>query len=193
MLPGVPALWTDTVESHRREVRDAILDAALGLVREQGILGVTMSQIASSAGIGRATLYKYFPDVDAVLAGWHQRHVEEHLARLREARDRAEDPAQQLEVVFHAYASLSGQQAGGEIAAALHRGAHIEGVRAQLRTLLTELIAGAAEQGAARRDVPAEELALFAEHALAAARELDSDEALGRLVRVTLSGVQSPD
>jgi AcrR family transcriptional regulator len=190
---GMPRLWDQSVRTHRQTVHDTVLDAAAALIERRGLASVTMAGIAGEAGIGRATLYKYFPDVDAVLAGWHQRHVEEHLARLREARDRAEDPAQQLEVVFHAYASLSGQQAGGEIAAALHRGAHIEGVRAQLRTLLTELIAGAAEQGAARRDVPAEELALFAEHALAAARELDSDEALGRLVRVTLSGVQSPD
>jgi AcrR family transcriptional regulator len=189
---GMPRLWDQSVRTHRQTVHDAVLDAAAALIERRGLASVTMAGIAGEAGIGRATLYKYFPDVDAVLAGWHRRHVEEHLARLREARDRAEGPVQQLEVVLHAYAALSGQQAGGEIAAALHRAPHIEGVRAQLRSLLTELMAGAAEQGAARRDVPAEELALFAEHALAAARELDSDAALGRLVRLTLSGAQGP-
>ena len=39
-----------------------------------------MSQIAEQTGIGRATLYKYFPDVEAILLAWHERQVTGHLA-----------------------------------------------------------------------------------------------------------------
>ena len=53
----MPKLWTETIEAHRREVRDAILDAAASLVGEHGLLSVTMSQVAELTGIGRATLY----------------------------------------------------------------------------------------------------------------------------------------
>lgn len=113
--------------------------------------------------------------------------------RVYESGASSEGEAQQLEVVLHACAAPSGRQPGGEIAAARYRGAHIEAARAQLGSLLTELIAAAAEHGAARRDVPAEELAPFAEHALAAARELDSNEAPERLVRLALSGLRAPD
>src|SRR5207245_866718 len=60
---SVPKLWSDTIETHRREVRDAILETTVALVTKQGLRAVTMSQIADEAGIGRATLYKYFPDV----------------------------------------------------------------------------------------------------------------------------------
>src|SRR5918999_351653 len=45
----MPKLWTDTIEAHRREVRDAILDTAAALVDERGLLAVTMSQIAEVA------------------------------------------------------------------------------------------------------------------------------------------------
>lgn len=34
---------------------------------------MTMSRIAEEIGIGRATLYKYFPDVEAILLAWHER------------------------------------------------------------------------------------------------------------------------
>jgi AcrR family transcriptional regulator len=67
----VPKLWTETVETHRQEVREAILDATASLVQSRGLLAVTMSDIAEATGIGRATLYKYFPDVETILSAWH--------------------------------------------------------------------------------------------------------------------------
>ena len=57
----MPKLWTDTVEEHRRAVRDAALDAAAKLVAAHGLASVTMSKIAAETGIGRATLYGTFP------------------------------------------------------------------------------------------------------------------------------------
>ena len=71
-------MWTDTIEAHRAAVRDAALDAAGELIAAHGLTGVTMSRLAATTGIGRATLYKYFPDVDAVLHAWHDRQVEQH-------------------------------------------------------------------------------------------------------------------
>src|SRR6516225_10322457 len=61
----VPKLWTQTLEEHRRAVHDATLDTTAALVHEHGLAAVTMSKIAAETGIGRATLYKYFPDVEA--------------------------------------------------------------------------------------------------------------------------------
>lgn len=63
----MPKLWNETIEAHRHTVREAILNTTAELVTEHGLLSVTMSQIAEKTGIGRATLYKYFPDVEAIL------------------------------------------------------------------------------------------------------------------------------
>ena len=79
----MPKLWTDTVEEHRRAVRDAAMDATARLAAGRGLASVTMSRIAEEAGIGRATLYKYFPDVEAMLIAWHERQVGSHLAPSR--------------------------------------------------------------------------------------------------------------
>jgi len=48
----VPRLWNKTIEAHRREVGDAILDTAASLVGKHGLRSVTMSQIAEEIGIG---------------------------------------------------------------------------------------------------------------------------------------------
>ena len=75
----MPKLWNETIDAHRRAVRDATLNTTAALVAEHGLLSVTMSQIAEQTGIGRATLYKYFPDVEAILFAWHERQVSGHL------------------------------------------------------------------------------------------------------------------
>src|SRR5438132_10403061 len=117
----MPKLWNDTIETHRREVRDAILDTTVALVAEHGLASVTMSQIAEETGIGRATLYKYFPDVEAILVAWHERHVTGHLEHLAELRDQAGDAAQRLEAVLGAYALIQHKRHATELAALLHR------------------------------------------------------------------------
>src|SRR5687767_12640605 len=70
----VPKLWNETIEAHRQAVQEAILDTTAALVEEHGLTAVTMSAIAEKTGIGRATLYKYFSDIETVLSAWHERH-----------------------------------------------------------------------------------------------------------------------
>ena len=117
----MPKLWNETIEAHRRAVRDATLDATAALVAEHGLASVTMSQIAEETGIGRATLYKYFPDVEAILVAWHERQVAGHLEHLAEVRDQAGDAGERLEAVLEAYALMSHEHHGTELAALLHR------------------------------------------------------------------------
>jgi AcrR family transcriptional regulator len=75
LLGVVPRLWDETIEAHRRAVRDATLDTTAALVAEHGLASVTMSQIAEQTGIGRATLYKYYPDVEAILVAWQGKEL----------------------------------------------------------------------------------------------------------------------
>jgi AcrR family transcriptional regulator len=190
----VPRLWTETIEAHRREVRDAIMDATAALVAEHGLLSVTMSQIAEQTGIGRATLYNYFPDVEAILSAWHQRHISAHLEQLAKARDDAASPAGRLEAVLEAYAFISNESArhrGSDLAALLHRDAQLADAEERLHGMIGELIDEAASDGVVRDDVPHDELASYCLSALTAARSLPSEAAVRRLVRVTLAGLKA--
>jgi AcrR family transcriptional regulator len=194
MYTGVmPRLWNETIEAHRRAVRDAILDATWALVEEHGLTSVTMSRIAEKTGIGRATLYKYFPDVEAILLDWHERHVTGHLEKLAEVRDEAGDADQRLEAVLEAYALISYESHGHhdtELGALLHRGDRIVRAQQRLRDMIKDLLTEAAEAGDLRDDVAPEELASYCLHALGAASSLPSKPAVSRLVKVTLTGLR---
>jgi AcrR family transcriptional regulator len=189
----VPRLWNETIEAHRREVRDAILDTTATLVTEHGLLSVTMSQIAEDTGIGRATLYKYFPDVEAILLAWHERQIAGHLEYLAEVRDQAGDAGERLEAVLEAFALISHESHGrhdSELAAFLHRDAQVARARQQLRDMIRDLLTEGAETGDLRDDVAPDELASYCLHALAAASSLPSKAAVRRLVTVTLAGLR---
>ena len=187
----MPKLWTETIEEHRRTVHDATLDATAALVREHGLASVTMSQIAAAAGIGRATLYKYFPDVEAILVAWHDRHITRHLRQLAEARDAAATPAGRLEAVLEAFAWIQHQHHDTELPVALlHRGEHVARARQQLRDLISDLLADGAEAGTVRSDIDPGELASYCLHALTAAGSLPSEAAVRRLLAVTMSGLR---
>jgi AcrR family transcriptional regulator len=189
----VPRLWTETIQAHRREVREAILDTTWGLVAEHGLLSVTMSRIAEETGIGRATLYKYFPDVEAILLADHERYVSVHLAYLAELRDQAGDAAERLEAVLEAHALICHRREhrGTEaLAALLHRGEQVARMQQQILDLIRDLLAEAAATGDLRDDVAPDELASYCLHALAAASSLPSEAAVHRLVQVTLTGLR---
>ncbi len=191
----VPKLWNETIEAHRRAVRDAILDTTWALVTEHGLLSVTMSQIAEETGIGRATLYKYFPDVEAILLAWHERQIAGHLEHLAEVRDQAGDAGERLEAVLEAYALISHESHGHhdtELAAPLHRGEHVARAQQQLIDMIRELLTEAVETGDVRDDVAPGELTSYCLHALTAASSLPSKAAVRRLVTVTLAGLRPP-
>jgi AcrR family transcriptional regulator len=187
----VPRLWNETIDAHRQAVRDATLDAIAALIAKHGLHSVTMSQIAKKTGIGRATLYKYFPDVDAILRAWHERQVERHLEELVRIRDQAGGKAtDRLQAVLEAFALISHERHDGHLAALLHRGDHIARAHQQLTTFIRDLLAAGAKAGEFRKDVSPDELARYCLHALTAASSLPSTTAVRRLVKVTLAGLR---
>ena len=198
----MPKLWDSTVEQHRHTVHAAILDATAALIAEHG-LAVNMSQIAAHVGIGRATLYKYFPDVQTIVTAWHERQVTAHLDQLTDVAAEDRNPRERLRMVLATYLRLSGTGAhaghGGpdrgpapQVAMALHSAAHMPAAHQRLHDLFTSVIADAAEAGVARTDVPPAELAAFCLHALAAANSLSSPDSRERLLEVTWDGLLPP-
>lgn len=189
----MPRLWADTIELHRREAHGAILDAAAALAAENGLRSVNMSRIAERAGISRPTLYKYFPDTEAILAAWHERQLTSHLTRLTEAAALGGRPYQRVEAVLADYAQTHYQLRLArliEIVEHLHGSGHVSQVQQQLHELIRQLLATAAHAGHIRTDVAASELATYCLHALAAAASLSSEAAVRRLVTVTLTGLR---
>lgn len=182
----VPKLWNETIEAHRAAVREAILDTAAALVSEHGLLSVTMSQVAQEAGIGRATLYKYFPNVEAILLAQHDRRLAGHLEHLAAVTHAGGDAAHQLEAVLHIHAMMTYEHHDSAMAAIKHH----DGVRQRQDTFIEDVLRRAAETGAIRDDMAPGELANYCLHALTAAAESPSKAAVNRLVQLTIDSLR---
>ena len=156
-------------------MRDAILDTTAALMAEQGLRSATMSQIAKKTGIGRATLYKYFPDIEAILLAWHERQITGHLEHLAKLRDQAGDAGERLDTVLEAYALILHESRGHhdtELAAFLHRDEHVARAQQHLRDMIRDLLTEAAKTSDVRDDVAPDELASYCLYALTAASNL---------------------
>ena len=187
----MPRLWSATIHEHRSAVLNAILDATGEVVGESGITGVSMTAIAATAGVGRATLYKYVPDTAAAIAAWQHREVEKHLAELRAIAVQA-PPASRLGEMLEAYAVIRhgrhGQH-GGSAAHGLHAPDRIHPVEGEVRELVASVIEEDVIAGRARTDISATHLAAYAVAAIGAAAVLPDEgtaRRIGSLVADTI-------
>ncbi|MGW8553349.1 TetR/AcrR family transcriptional regulator [Streptomyces tubercidicus] len=91
---------TSPPDSSRRSERSrrAIFDAALALVGEVGYDKLTIEGIASRAGVGKQTIYRWWPSKAAVLLDAFTEGVDEYSAGLPDTGDLAAD----LKFVLHA-------------------------------------------------------------------------------------------
>jgi len=188
----MPRIWADTMEGHRRQVNDAILDATADLIGEQGPLSVAMSAIADRAGIGRATLYKYFPDVESILVAWHTRDFGGHLHRLEALSEADEVTLNDLaEFVYSQRRNHPHHGAADVVAPLAHTLAGAAGVldgaiEREIIDVLTALLIRLADRKEARDDQDPELLAQWLLHATHAPSDLD-DKAVAQLVADSLA------
>lgn len=185
----MPKIWNDTIENHHAAVNAAVLDAASDLIAEFGAGHLTMSALAARTGIGRATLYKHFADIETVLSAWHERQISRHVAQLAEIAQRPGTPRELLAMALEAYVRNAFGQRGSHGLNGLHATDHVAHARGHLREFFSGLIRRAQEAGQVRTDSPAGELAAYAIAALDAAAALPTKAATSRLIAVVLDGL----
>lgn len=190
----MPKVWSATVEEHRVAVRQAILEAAWSLARERGPLSLTMSLIAKTAGIGRATLYKYFPDVDAILLAYHQEQVAHHLAQLHHLPGHPASAMESLEAALMHYATVvqhREQPSYDAVRMLLHADPAVDVAHRELIAVLVGMIEGAVKDGQVRRDLDPQLMADFCVSALGAASSAASAEDRQVLVKLILDSLRT--
>src|SRR5688572_13209276 len=67
------------------ETRQAVLDTALTLFRDQGFDATTMRDVARGAGLSLGAAYYYFKSKEAIVAAYYDYTQDQHQARAREA------------------------------------------------------------------------------------------------------------
>lgn len=182
VMRQMPKTWDDTLDSHRRAVRQTVMEAALALATERGFQKVSMSEVAARAGITRATLYKYFGDVDAIFQEWHRSTLHDHLARVVEIAGGEGDPTAKLSEILEIYALTVFRHHGTRFASVLHRHDHVQRAEADLLDMIENLVSAGARAGVFRKDIPPEELARFCHSSLSSAYMLADERAVRRAV-----------
>ena len=72
---------------HHGNLREALIEAALRLIREKGPAGFTIAEAARAAGVSPAAPYRHFRDRDELMADVAKRGFEEFAASLKTAWD----------------------------------------------------------------------------------------------------------
>ena len=189
----MPKIWADTIDGHRRQVNAAILDAAAAIAIEQGPMALSMAGVAERAGIGRATLYKYFADVEAILTAWHLREVSEHLDRLHRLAD---DTVTLDDIAALIHGHRDAHPAPSTAISALAStvaasGADAHELHAQVFEALTAVLADLARRGEVRSDHRSEDLAHWVLHAVHAPLNVDTST-VADLVTTSLKPTDRP-
>lgn len=188
----MPRIWADTIDTHRRQVSDAILAATADLIAEHGPMSVSMSAIAERAGIGRATLYKYFPDVEAILVAWHTRDFSQQLQQLQELAERDDvtlpDVAHFIRMQRRHHTQQQAEDLVGTLAHTIAGFDHAveDLVHREVTAALTTLVARLAADGQVRRDLDPATMAFWIFHAAHAPADLD-EVSLERLLLDSLA------
>ncbi|WP_433758595.1 TetR/AcrR family transcriptional regulator [Nocardia sp. CA-135398] len=177
-----------------RNNRDQIIAATLVTFREQGV-DVPMKEIADRAGVGVGTLYRHFPDRDALIAETAQSYLAElaQLAATALAEEGAAWPA--LSRFLHECA----QRRVGALASAIEPNLHAEiqadprlhEVRGRIVESVSRMTMQAQEAGVMRADIePGEVAALMTLQIYARTGESYAD-AVRRVVDLVLDGLRA--
>lgn len=139
-------------------VHRAILDAALGLLADEGWGGVTMEGIAERAGVGKATIYRRWKSREAVLAAAVERLVGE--IGLPDTGTIAGDLLELMRRAVALYRGRSGRLVPGLVSAMAQHAGVAEAVRgaflAPRRAALREVLERAVRRGELRGDIDRE-------------------------------------
>lgn len=150
-------------EQQRRQTRQKLFEAAISEFREVGFAGAQIDRIVEKVGVARGTFYFHFPSKEHVLLEAQRLSETAIVERLR---SHGEPPSSVGEFLQRVYDAIL---AGLDVDDALRREIlamyirqpmQIELAQEPLIVELVDYLADAAERGAIRRDIPAEQLAV---------------------------------
>ena len=141
---------------------DLILDALQQLLRERSVQTISVSDIAQAAGIGKGSIYYYFPSKDAIVEALVQRNYE--APKSLSARQDI-PPFTRMAMIFQACRSSSteyskseastGDGAGAQEKAFLHQ-TYMNHLITELKPVLAEIIRQGIQAGEIHFDHPDE-------------------------------------
>ncbi|MBJ6762389.1 TetR/AcrR family transcriptional regulator [Myxococcaceae bacterium JPH2] len=88
---------------HHGDLRQALVDAAVALIAEEGFAALTLREVARRAGVTHAAPYRHFADKEALLEAVAAEGYRAMAREMRERMARASGPLEQLAAAGEAY------------------------------------------------------------------------------------------
>lgn len=85
LVPPPLSMRTTPVQQRGADRITQLLDAAAALIDENGIDGLTTTDVATRSGSSVGVVYRYFPNIQALLRGLAARNLQEFSRRTRDA------------------------------------------------------------------------------------------------------------
>nr|WP_321462912.1 TetR/AcrR family transcriptional regulator [uncultured Cohaesibacter sp.] len=89
---------TKSIETGRR-----VLEAAVALMREDGLKAVQIRTIASKAGYSVGSVYKHFPDIDALIIAVNGVTLTQMNELFSQSMQQSDDPLERLKMLARSY------------------------------------------------------------------------------------------
>lgn len=141
-----------------------ILDALQTLLEDKDIKNISVSEIARAAGMGKGSLYYYFPSKDAILEALVERDYEKPLKTAKNLAGKADiSPFTRMAMIFQACRNSSaqfrlGRDSAGAVSApeqAFIHQKYLTYLISEMKPVLTEIIRQGIEGGEIHFDRPA--------------------------------------
>ena len=88
----MPRISAATNAAQRENTKRAILNSFGEILYARGLSGLTMTDVAKNAGIGRTAVYNYFADMGELLVAYALDETERFLNELRVGLEGIENP-----------------------------------------------------------------------------------------------------
>lgn len=98
----MPKIIGSNLEEHRERTRQALFDALAHLLKERSFDDITMSDIATTAKIGRTSIYNHYRDKDDILVAFLTEELERYTAAVEKQLESTTNPIVQLRIYIRA-------------------------------------------------------------------------------------------
>ena len=187
---------------------DRILDALHQLLEDETIQNISVSDIAKKAGIGKGSIYYYFPSKEAILDALIKRNYEKPLKTAKTLAGQTEiSPFTRMAMIFQACRNSSIQfrtrrntpaSSSAPEQAFIHQ-KYLTYLTAELKPVLTDIIRQGIETGEIHFDHPAAlaeivliVLAVKLDNTLVPSTPEDTEDTIQGLIALLEKGTENP-
>ncbi|MCZ0857569.1 TetR/AcrR family transcriptional regulator [Actinomyces israelii] len=146
----MPKIMGSSLAEHRERTRTALFDALSELMAKRSFDKITLSDVASHAGVGRTAVYNHFADKEDLLLAFMEHETARYAEELSAALAGVEDPIDRLRVYVRQQALIKRHfhfPSSGPLANSVSRGtagrlrAHAGLMAQMLAQILTDAVA----------------------------------------------------